>query len=207
MVIEEKAKQKLMNPKVDEFIDKQRNWQPELNALREIALSCMLNEEYKWGAPCYTYNGNNVLGLNGFKNHCSLWFFKGALLNDTYKILIKPGEDTQANRQLRYTSFDKILEDSDKIREYIFEAIEVEKANLKIEKRKPAELIIPVELQTLFDASEDLKNAFEQLTPGRKKEYVIHIENAKQEKTKLSRIEKIIPMILKGIGLNDHYKC
>ncbi|MFZ5942194.1 MAG: YdeI/OmpD-associated family protein [Bacteroidota bacterium] len=193
-----------MNSRVDAFIEKSGRWQAELEKLREILLDCMLVEDFKWGAPCYTWHKANVVGMHGFKEHFALWFFRGSLLNDTYKLLVRPGESTQVLRQMRFTSMEEVVEKERQIREYLLEAIEAEKAGVKIEYKK-TELVIPPEFQAKMDEIPELAEAFARLTPGRQKQYCQYFAEAKQEKTRRDRIEKYIPQIIGGEGLVDRY--
>jgi len=172
-------------------------------ALRTILLDCTLVEESKWGVPCYTYQGNNVLMLAAFKDFCSVSFFKGALLQDEAGILVRAGENTQAARLIRFTSVQDVTARAEILRNYIFEAIEIEKAGLKVEFKPPEELGIPEEFLNRMNQIPALKNAFHALTPGRRRGYLIHFSGARQSKTREARIEKCIPAILSGKGLNE----
>ena len=192
-----------MNPKVDEFLSKAKKWQEEMTKLRSIVLDCGLNEEVKWMHPCYTYQNSNVVLIHGFKEYCALLFFKGALLKDTEGILIQQTENVQAGRQIRFTNVQEIVELEATIKAYIFEAIEVEKAGLKVELKKTKDYPVPEEFQTKLNEHLALKAAFEALTPGRQRAYLFHFSQPKQSKTRESRIEKCIPQILDGKGLND----
>lgn len=192
-----------MNPKVDEFLSKAQKWQGEMTKLRSVVLDCGLNEEVKWMHPCYTYQNSNVVLIHGFKEYCALLFFKGALLKDTNGILIQQTENVQAGRQIRFTNLQEIVELEATIKAYIFEAIEVEKAGLKVEMKKTKDYPVPEELQTKLDESPALKTAFEALTPGRQRAYLFHFGQPKQSKTRTARVEKCIPQILDGKGLND----
>ncbi len=192
-----------MNPKVDFYFNKASKWQEEYQKLRTIVLDCGLTEELKWGVPCYTLNGSNVVLIHGFKEYCALLFHKGALLKDSEDILIQQTENVQAARQLRFTELEEILELEPIIKAYIHEAIEVEKAGLKVELKKTKEFDMPEEFQTALDEDPELKDAFKALTPGRQRGYLLHFSGAKQSKTRVSRIEKATPDILAGKGLND----
>ena len=192
-----------MNPKVDFFFDKASKWQKEYLQLRAIVLECGLNEELKWGVPCYTYQGSNVVLIHGFKEYCALLFHKGALLNDTNGILIQQTENVQSARQIRFTDLQEIVELRPVLKTYIYEAIEVEKAGLKVELKKTKEYAVPEEFQVKLDENEMLKQAFEKLTPGRQRGYLLYFDSAKQAKTREARVEKVIPQILEGKGLND----
>lgn len=184
---------------------KVHNWTSELELLRNIILDSGLMEESKWGAPCYTYQGKNILMLSALKDYCCISFFKGALLSDKKNLLAKPGPNSQAARLFKFKSTDEIRIIESDIKAYIFEAIEVEKAGLKVEFNKSPEPI-PAELEAKFEEDPILKSAFEALTPGRQRGYILHFSQPKQEKTRISRIEKCTPMILSGIGLHDKYK-
>ncbi|WP_025675540.1 YdeI/OmpD-associated family protein [Paenibacillus polymyxa] len=197
------TKREEMNPKVDVYLDKVKKWQAEMEKLRAIMLGCQLTEELKWGKPCYMFQNSNIAIIQGFKEHCALMFFKGALLNDPNGILIKPGEDTQAGRQIRFTNVEGIVEMEAILKVYINEAIEVEKAGLKVDFKKNTELIFPEEFQAKLDEDPALKTAFAALTPGRQRAYVMHFSAPKQSKTRESRIEKCMQDILNGKGLND----
>ena len=194
-----------MNPKVDDYISKLKKWQEEMDKLRSIALDCQLAEELKWGAPCYTYQNSNVILIHGFKEYCALLFFKGALLSDANKILIQQTENVQSARQIRFTDIQQINKREKVIKAYIYEAIEVEKAGLKVVFKKKKEPSFPEEFQKILKKNVALKKAFFALTPGRQKGYVLHFSEAKQSKTRLSRIEKCMNLILQGKGLNDEY--
>ncbi|SEJ55610.1 YdeI/OmpD-associated family protein [Paenibacillus polymyxa] len=192
-----------MNPKVDVYLGKVNKWKAEMEKLRAIMLDCQLTEELKWGKPCYTFQNSNIAIIQGFKEHCALMFFKGALLNDPNGILIKPGEDTQAGRQIRFTNVEEIVEMETILKAYIIEAVEVEKAGLKVDFKKNTELIFPEEFQAKLDENPALKTAFAALTPGRQRAYIMHFAAPKQSKTRESRIEKCMQDILAGKGLND----
>lgn len=196
-----------MNSQVDAFISKQAKWYDELSKLRDIILDTSLEEDYKWQSPCYTFRGNNVIGMRGFKEHFAIWFFKGALLQDPYRLLVRPEETAQAMRQIRFTSMEEITAIEQQLKEYINEAIEVEKSGLKMIFRNTAELVIVEEFQARLDEMPALKAAFEGLTPGRQREYGRHFAEPKQAATRASRVEKCIPLILEKKGLNDKYIC
>ena len=193
-----------MNPKVEVFFSKAKKWPEEMKKMRAIILDCGLNEELKWGKPCYTFQENNVVIIQGFKEYCALMFFKGALLKDSKGLLAKPGENTQAGRLIKFTNVREITEKRTVLKAYIFEAIEVEKAGLKVEYKKNPKPI-PEEFQRALDKNPALKTAFDTLTPGRQRLYILHFSAPKQSKTRESRIEKNIQHILNGKGLNDHY--
>ena len=192
-----------MNPKVDVVLRNTKKWQKEIEKLRRINLDCQLTEELKWGKPCYTFQKSNVAIIQGFKEYCALMFFKGALLKDTKGILIKPGEHTQAGRQIRFTHFREILEMEPIVKAYIQEAIALEKAGIKVKLKETTEYIIPEEFQIKLDELPDLKTAFYALTPGRQRAYLLHFSAPKQSKARESRVEKWMPHILNGKGLND----
>ncbi|QWF75055.1 YdeI family protein [Bacillus subtilis] len=191
------------NPKVDEFLSKAKKWKEEFEKLRTIILDCELTEDFKWMHPCYTYNNKNVVLIHGFKEYCALLFHKGALLQDAHGILIQQTENVQAARQIRFTNVQEINELENILKAYIHEAIEVEKAGLKVDVNKNIELNIPEELQNKFDEIPALKIAFEALTPGRQRAYTLYFSQAKQSKTRESRVEKYVQKILDGKGLKD----
>lgn len=192
-----------MNPKVDFFFNKAKQWQDEYEKLRTIALDCGLTEELKWGCPCYSLNKQNIVLIHGFKEYCAFLFFKGALLNDTYSILIQQTENVQSARQIRFTNLQEIFELETALKEYIYEAIEVEKAGLKVELKKTEDFKVAEEFQYKLNHIPALKTAFEALTPGRQKGYLLYFSQAKQAKTRQDRVEKYIPQILSGKGLDD----
>jgi uncharacterized protein YdeI (YjbR/CyaY-like superfamily) len=192
-----------MNSKVDSFIKKAKIWQEETEKLRTILIDCGLSEELKWGKPCYSFQQNNIAIIQGFKQYFALLFFKGVLLKDSQKILVKTGENTQIGRQVRFSSVQEISEMENTIKAYISEAIELEKAGLKVETKTSNTLVFPEEFQQKLDEIPALKIAFEALTPGRQRAYNIFFSQAKQAKTRELRIEKCIPDILKGKGLNE----
>jgi uncharacterized protein YdeI (YjbR/CyaY-like superfamily) len=191
-----------MNPKVDGYFKKAMRWREEMGKLRAIISTTDLTEELKWGKPCYTFQKSNVVIIIGFKEYCSLLFCKGALLKDPDDILIKPGESSQAARQVRFTNVREIVAVERILKAYIQEAIEAEKAGLKVEYKTNPEPI-PEELQTKLDKVPALKAAFKGLTPGRQRGYILYFSAAKQSKTREARVEKCMPQILKGKGLND----
>ena len=192
-----------MNPKVDWFFDKATQWQEEYEKLRIICLDCGLTEELKWGQPCYTLNNANIVLIHGFKEYCALLLFKGALLKDPSGILIQQTENVQSPRQIRFTSAKEIVKLEPILKDYIYEAIDVEKAGLKVELKKTKDFAVPEEFQTKLDGSAVLKAAFEALTPGRQRNYLFYFSKAKQSKTREERVEKAIPLILNGKGLDD----
>ena len=192
-----------MNSKVDWFFNNPTNWQDEYLELRKLVLACELTEELKWGCPCYTLNKNNVVLIHGFKDYCALLFMKGALLKDAKGILIQQTENVQDRRQLRFTSLSEIKKLQNVIKEYILEAIEIEKSGLKFEFKKTAEFKMPQEFQTVLDNTPELQTAFNALTPGRQRGYLLYFSAAKQAKTREARIEKYFQKILDGKGLDD----
>jgi uncharacterized protein YdeI (YjbR/CyaY-like superfamily) len=192
---------KKQNPKVDGYIRKNKQWEAELSKLREIVLDTPLIEEVKWRVPCYTLDGSNVAFLGSFKDNCVLSFIKGALLRDPKGILVKPGENTQSARVARFTNVEQIVKLRATLKAYLLEAIEVEKAGLKVSFKK--EFDIPEELQTKFDENSELEIAFTSLTPGRQRAYILYISSAKQSKTRTARVEKYERQILDGKGIDD----
>jgi uncharacterized protein YdeI (YjbR/CyaY-like superfamily) len=192
-----------MNPKVDWFFNKESQWQEEYGKLRLICLSCGLTEELKWGCPCYAFKGGNVVLIHGFKEYCALLLFKGALLNDTHGILIRQTENVQSARQIRFTNIREIVDLEPVLKAYIHEAIEVEKAGLKVELKKTSDFNIPNELQYKLDHIPALKTAFDALTPGRQRGYLFYFSQPKQSKTREASIENFIPEILYGKGMVD----
>jgi len=191
------------NPKVDAYLRKAKKWQPEIAKLRTILLGCGLTEEFKWGKPAYTHDGANVVIIAPFKETCALLLAKGALLKDSAGILIKPGEHSQSTRQIRFTSAREISKMEPVLKRYVREAIDVEKAGLEVEPKKTTQSDYPEELRKKLAAAPSLKKAFESLTPGRQRGYIIYFSAAKQSKTRESRIERCAPLILKGKGLYD----
>jgi uncharacterized protein YdeI (YjbR/CyaY-like superfamily) len=192
-----------MNPKVDFFFNKAGQWQEAFEKLRTIVLDCGLDEELKWGVPCYTYGGKNVVLIHGFKDYCALLFHKGALLVDPEGILIQQTENVQAARQIRFTSVKEITRQASILKAYIMEAIEVEKQGKKVPLKETKEFAMAEEFQAKLESDAQLKAAFETLTPGRQRAYLLHFAQPKQSKTRESRIEKCRPQILEGKGLND----
>ncbi|WAC14119.1 YdeI/OmpD-associated family protein [Dyadobacter pollutisoli] len=191
------------NPNVDWYFNKAEKWQEEIGLLRTIALDCGLNEELKWGCPCYTFHKSNIVLIHTFKEYCAFLFFKGALLNNADGILIQQTENVQAARQARFTNVQQITELDATLKAYIYEAIEVEKAGLQVELKKTTEFKMAEEFQAKLDESPALKSAFEALTPGRQRGYLLHFSQAKQSKTREARIEKSIERIFDGKGLED----
>jgi uncharacterized protein YdeI (YjbR/CyaY-like superfamily) len=192
-----------MNPKVDFYFDKNKKWQKEIEKLRTIVLDCGLNEELKWGVPCYTFQKSNIVLIHVFKEYCALLFFKGALLNDTSGILIQQTKNVQVPRQIRFTNVREIVKMEAVLKAYIYEAIEVERAGLKVTLKKSSEFIIPEEFQKKLDKSATLKTAFNALAPGRQRGYILYFSAPKLSKTRESRVEKCKQQILNGKGLND----
>ncbi|OXA97580.1 hypothetical protein B0A75_16615 [Flavobacterium oncorhynchi] len=191
------------NPKVDFYFDKVEKWQKELEQLREIALDCQLTEELKWGTPCYTLGKSNIVLIHEFKEYCAFLFFKGALLKDTNGILIQQSENVQAARQIRFTNLKEIIDQKAILKTYIYQAIEIEKAGLKVELKETTDFEVSAEFQKKLDEMPNLKKAFQALTPGRQRAYLLHFSQPKQSKTRESRVEKNIPQILEGKGLKD----
>ena len=192
-----------MNPKVDIFLNTEKNWVPEMRALRKIVLASGMQEDFKWYKPCYSLNGSNIVLIHGFKHYCALLFHKGALLKDPSGILVQQTENVQAARQIRFTNLAQIVEMKPIIENFIEQAIAIEKAGLKVEMKKPSELQLPDEFVAKLDELPKLKAAFQALTPGRQKAYQLFFVSAKQSKTRVARIEKSMPNILAGKGLND----
>ncbi|MEE3952369.1 YdeI/OmpD-associated family protein [Peribacillus frigoritolerans] len=191
------------NPKVDEFLGKAQKWKEEYETLRNIVLDCELTEELKWMHPCYTFENKNIVLIHGFKEYCAILFHKGALLQDAHGLLIQQTENVQGARQIRFTNVQEIVATESILKAYIHEAIEAEKAGLEVEFKKNEEFIIPEELHNKFDDIPALKTAFEALTPGRQRAYILYFSQAKQSKTRESRIEKCMQKILDGKGLKD----
>jgi uncharacterized protein YdeI (YjbR/CyaY-like superfamily) len=191
------------NPKVDWFFDKANQWQKEFEKLRMLILDCGLTEELKWGVPCYTFEDRNIVLIHGFKEYCAMLFFKGALLNDAEGILIQQTENVQSARQARFTSLPQIVKMEATLKAYIYEAIEVERAGLKVKYKKTKDYKLPEEFQTKLDKMPALKTAFHELTPGRQKGYIFYFSQPKLSKTRASRVEKYLKQILKGKGLDD----
>ena len=195
------------NPKVDAFLGRAKKWREELEKLREISLSCGLTEELKWGKPCYSFEGSNVVILQGFKDTCALLFPKGALLKDAKGLLEKPGEHTQAARRIPFTSVQEVIKLEKTLKAYVKEAVEVEKSGLEVKYKEITEYEMPEELQKKLEESPPFRHAFESLTPGRQRGYYMYFAAAKQSATRAARIEKCRPQILQGKGLNDDYKA
>jgi uncharacterized protein YdeI (YjbR/CyaY-like superfamily) len=191
------------NPKVDWYFDKAGKWQEEVLKLRTIILDCGLAEELKWGKPCYTLNRNNIVLIHTFKDYCALLFMKGALLKDPKKVLIQQTENVQSARQIRFTNLREIVKQESAIKAYVKEAIKVEKAGLEVEFKKTEKFPVAAEFQIQLNRNPALRTAFEALTPGRQRGYLLYFSGAKQSKTREARVEKCIPQILDGLGLND----
>jgi uncharacterized protein YdeI (YjbR/CyaY-like superfamily) len=192
-----------MNPKVDFYFTDDKKWHGELTQLRNIILDCGLTEKLKWGCPCYTYNESNIVLIHAFKEYCAMLFFKGALLNDPKGILIQQTKNVQSARQVRFTNTREIVKLQRSLKEYVYEAIEVEKAGLKVKLKKTSDFKIPSEFQIKLDKQPALKKAFNALTPGRQRAYIFYFSQAKQSKTREARVEKYTKQILKGKGLDD----
>jgi uncharacterized protein YdeI (YjbR/CyaY-like superfamily) len=191
------------NPRVDAFIANAKKWQEEFKKLRTILLDSELTEDFKWGGPCYTLQGKNVVIINGLKESCALAFFKGALLKDVHGVLTRPGQHSQSARWFKFASVREIAEMRSILKAYIREAIEVEKSGKKLKMRKTSDLKFPEELQIMLDEFPDFKAAFDRLTPGRQRAYIYHFSAPKQSKTRESRVQKYMPQILQGKGLLD----
>ena len=192
-----------MNSDVDWFFDKDTKWKKEYEQLRMIVLNCGLNEELKWGCPCYTFEGSNIVLIHGFKEYCALLFFKGALLSDANNILIQQTENVQSARQIRFTNLKEIVKMEKILKAYIYEAIEVEKAGLQVKLKKTSDFKMPEEFQIKLNKNKALKKAFDALTPGRQRAYLFYFSQPKQSKTREARIEKYMQQILEGKGLDD----
>ncbi len=192
-----------MNPKVESFFSNAEKWQEEFEKLRMLILDFGLTEELKWGCPCYTFQKSNIVLIHGFKEYCALLFFKGALLNDDNGILIQQTENVQSARQIRFSDIREIYDMEPILKAYIHEAVEVEKAGLKVKLKKTADFTIPQEFQNKLDAIPALKRAFAALTPGRQRAYLLYFSTAKEAKTRASKVEKYMPQILNGKGLDD----
>jgi len=191
------------NPKIDPFFRKAKQWKEEFEKLREIVLECELTEDFKWMHPCYTHDDKNIVLIHGFKDYCALLFHKGALLKDPHGILIQQTENVQSARQIRFTSARQIEEMQLIIQSYVDEAIEVETAGLQVELKQTKDYEMPEELLNKFAEIPELKTAFEALTPGRQRAYLYYFAGAKQSKTRESRIDKYLPQILEGKGMDD----
>lgn len=192
-----------MNPKVDFFFDKAKKWKEEFEKLRSIILDCHLVEELKWGCPCYTYHGNNIILIHGFKDYCAVLFFKGALLKDKNGLLTRQTENVQSPRQMRFVSVKEIEKRDAILKSYIYEAVKLEEAGVKVELKKTSEFKMPVEFKEKLKGNAEFKAAFEALTPGRQRGYLLYFAAAKQAQTRILRIEKSVSKIFAGKGLND----
>jgi uncharacterized protein YdeI (YjbR/CyaY-like superfamily) len=192
-----------MNPKVDAFLKRQNTWRAELTKLRAILLGTGLTEELKWGHPCYALDGKNIALIHGFNEYCAILFHKGALLKDPKGVLIQQTKNVQSARQIRFTSLKDVTKLAKTVKDYVREAIEIERAGLKVEMKKTEDFEVPEELAAKLAANAKLKKAFAALTPGRQRGYLFHFSQAKQSKTRAARVEKHIPRILKGLGLDD----
>lgn len=192
-----------MNPKVNFYFEKAGKWKAEVDKLRNLVLETGLTEDLKWGCPCYTLGKANVVLIHDFKEYCALLFFKGALMQNEDGLLIQQTENVQSARQMRFANFQEVTDREAIIKVRIFEAIEVEKAGLKVELKKTKDFEVPEEFQAVLDENSEIKTAFEALTPGRQRAYLFHFGQAKQSKTREARIEKFIPKILEGKGLDD----
>ncbi|MDP2386349.1 MAG: YdeI family protein [Bacteroidota bacterium] len=192
-----------MNPKVDFYFTKAKKWQEEIRKLREIVLDCHLTEELKWGVPCYMFQNSNIVLIHVFKDYCAVLFFKGALLKDSKGVLIQQTENVQAARQIRFTNVKEIVKMKAILKAYIFEAVKIEEAGLKVPLKKTTDFKVPEEFQTKLDKLPTLKKAFAALTPGRQRAYIFYFSQAKQSKTRETRVEKYMPQIMDGKGLDD----
>jgi len=192
-----------MNPKVNFYFNKAGKWEPAIRELRRIILECHLAEELKWGTPCYTFEDSNIVLIHVFKDYCALLFFKGALLPDAHGILIQQTENVQSARQVRFGSLQEVIALEPVLKAYIYAAVEVEEAGLKVVLKKTSDYPVPEEFRSRMDQMPELKAAFEALTPGRQRGYLFHFGQAKQSRTRASRVEKYLPKILEGKGLDD----
>ena len=192
-----------MEKNIESYFSTPKKWQKEIQEMRAIALDCNLTETFKWGHPCYTLNNNNIVLIHEFKSYCAYLFFKGALIQDEKGLLIQQSENVQAARQIRFTHVDEIIKLKKVLKAYIFEAIAIEKAGLKVALKETAAYTIPEEFQQVLDKQKKVHKAFYTLTPGRQRAYLLHFAAPKQSKTRVARIEKCLPLILSGLGLND----
>lgn len=192
-----------MNPAIDAYMEELTQWSEEMKYMRKIVLECNLLEEQKWGQPCYCLGTKNILLIHGFKDYCALLFMKGSLLSDTHKLLIQQTENVQAGQQIRFNSLQEIIELEPVLKAYIFEAIEVEKAGVKVPMKKHEDFIVPEELTAKFAELPEMKDAFYALTPGRQRAYILHFSGSKNSSTRIARIDKYIPRIMKGKGITD----
>lgn len=192
-----------MNQAIDAYIEELTEWREEMIYLRKMVLDCNLQEEQKWGQPCYCLGNKNIVLIHGFKDYCALLFMKGSLLSDSHKLLIQQTENVQAGRQIRFTNLQQIIELEPILKAYIFEAIEVEKAGIKVPMKKHEDFVVPEELTSKFDELPSLKEAFYALTPGRQRAYILHFSGSKNSVTRIARIDKYIPRIMNGKGITD----
>jgi uncharacterized protein YdeI (YjbR/CyaY-like superfamily) len=192
-----------MNPAIDAYIEELTHWREEMKYMRKIVLECNLIEEQKWGQPCYCLGNKNILLIHGFKDYCALLFMKGSLLSDAHKLLIQQTENVQAGRQIRFNTLQEIIELEPVLKAYIFEAIEVEKAGVKVPMKKHEDFVVPEELTAKFAELPEMKDAFYALTPGRQRAYILHFSGSKNSATRIARIDKYIPRILNGKGITD----
>lgn len=192
-----------MNQAIDAYIEVLTEWREEMIYLRKMVLDCNLQEEQKWGQPCYCLGNKNIVLIHGFKDYCALLFMKGSLLSDSHKLLIQQTENVQAGRQIRFTNLQQIIELEPILKAYIFEAIEVEKAGIKVPMKKHEDFVVPEELTSKFDELPSLKEAFYALTPGRQRAYILHFSGSKNSVTRITRIDKYIPRIMNGKGITD----
>jgi len=193
----------MSNPKADAYVANAKTWKAEFEKLRELALGCPLTEEFKWGHPCYALNGQNVFLIHGFKDYCALLFMKGALMKDPAGILVQQTDNVQSARQIRFINAEQIAGMENVLKAYMHDAIEVEKSGVRVDFKKTEDFEVPEEFTAKLAEMPDLKAAFEALTPGRQKGYLLHFAGAKQAKTREARIEKYVPKILEGKGLDD----
>jgi len=193
----------MTNPKVDAFLEGAGKWQAAFTALRPLIRDCGLAEDFKWGNPCYAMDGRNIVLMHGFKDYCALLLFKGALLDDPAGILVQQTQNVQAARQVRFTDVRQVVGQAETLKAYIRRAIDVEKTGAKIAFKATTEFAMPEEFRVALENDDVLKTAFEALTPGRQRGYLLHFSSAKQAATRQSRIEKCIPQIMDGLGLND----
>jgi len=191
------------NTKVDEYIRNSKKWRDEFTKLREIILEAPLSEDFKWKVPCYTYEGSNVVMIHGFKEYCAILFVKGSLLKDPENVIIQQTVNVQAARQVRFTNINEVESLAPILREYVLEAIEIEKSGAAVDYKKNTDFDIPAELQSKFEEMPLLKTAFSELTPGRQRGYILHFSQPKQSKTRVARIENSMQKIMEGKGLND----
>ncbi len=192
-----------INPSADWFFDKPSPWQGAYTNLRTIVLTCGLQETIKWGCPCYTLQGKNIVLIHGFKDYCALLFMQGALLTDPQHILVQQTENVQAARQLRFADLQQILDQQFVIQTYVREAMNLQVTGTKVVPKKTNEYAVPIEFQEILNQKPELKRAFETLTPGRQRGYLLYFSAAKRSQTKVERIQKMLPKIMNGQGLED----